>query len=63
MPVTALLGTKSTRSLTVRSVWAAAKREFDRGNRARGLLLLSLLLLVRSGAVVEALRRGRRPSD
>ncbi|WP_169924308.1 hypothetical protein [Natrinema ejinorense] len=60
MPVTALLGTKPIRSLSIRTLLGAATREFDRGNWERGLLLLGLVVLVRSGAVIDAFR-GDRP--
>ncbi|QLG49935.1 hypothetical protein [Natrinema halophilum] len=58
MPVTALLGTEPTRSMTVRSTVSAAQREFDRGNWVRGLLLLGLLVLVRMVSVVDLPARG-----
>ncbi|QLK24424.1 hypothetical protein HYG81_09830 [Natrinema zhouii] len=69
MPVTALFGTKPTRAVSVRSVVSAAAREFNDGNWARGLLLLSVLVLVWTGAVVDltarrlvgACRSGRPP--
>ncbi|SEW27664.1 hypothetical protein [Natrinema salifodinae] len=70
MPLTKLLGSKATRSLTVFSVLAEAKREFGRGNRTRGVLLLGVAVLawkwtvigLAAQAVVKVLRRGRPPT-
>ncbi|QCS40959.1 hypothetical protein [Natrinema versiforme] len=61
MPVTALLGTKPTRSPPIRAVVAAAKREFDRGNWGRGCVLLGLVVLARLGRFIDP--TARRVSD
>ncbi|MDF9747234.1 hypothetical protein NDI89_16735 [Natrinema sp. S1CR25-10] len=62
MPVTALTGRKPIRTLSIRTLLVAATREFDRGNWERGLLLLGLIVLVRSGAVIDAVH-GDRPTS
>ncbi|MFC4439744.1 MULTISPECIES: hypothetical protein [Natrialbaceae] len=61
-----LLGSKATRSLTVFSVLAEAKRALDRGNRTRALLLLGVAALawkwtiigMAAQGVVKLLRKG-----
>lgn len=62
-----LLGSRATRSLTVLSVAAEAKRAFDRGNtvRAGGLLVVAVLawkwtvIGLAAQGVVKLLRGGR----
>ncbi|WP_226004679.1 hypothetical protein [Natrinema salinisoli] len=63
MPVTALTGRKPIRTLSIRTLLVAATREFDRGNWERGLLLLGLVVLARSGVVIDVLRGDRPESD
>lgn len=65
-----LLGSRATRSLTVLSVVAEAKRSVDRGHRTRGILLLGVAVLawkwavlgILAQGVVTVLRRGRQPA-
>ena len=64
------LGSRATRSLTVFSVLAEAKRAFDRGKRTRAILLLGVAALAWKWTVigmvaqglVTVLRRGTRQS-
>ncbi|MFP8951975.1 hypothetical protein ACLI4Z_03235 [Natrialbaceae archaeon A-arb3/5] len=71
MPLKKLLGSKATRSLTVVSVLAEAKRAFTRGKRTRGLVLLGIAALawkwtiigLAAQGVVKVLRGGRSPSS
>lgn len=56
--VTKLLGSKTTRSLTVVSVLAEAKRAFDRNDRTRGFLLLGVAPLAWKWTVVGLIAQG-----
>ncbi|WP_049922255.1 hypothetical protein [Halopiger djelfimassiliensis] len=58
MPLTKLLGSKATRSLTVVSVLSEAKRAFGRGNRSRGLLLLGVAVLAWKWTVIGLAAQG-----
>lgn len=58
MPIGKLLGSKATRSLTVLSVLAEAKRAFDRNNRTRAVLLLGVALIAWKWAIVGMAAQG-----
>ena len=53
-----LLGSTTTRSLTVVSVLAEAKRAVDRGNRTRALLLLGVAVLAWKWTVIGLAAQG-----
>ncbi|RQH03257.1 hypothetical protein [Natrarchaeobius oligotrophus] len=53
-----LLGSKATRSLTVISVLAEAKRAFARGRRTRGLVLLGVAVLAWKWTVIGLAAQG-----
>lgn len=70
MPLKRLLGSKATRSLTVVSVLAEAKRALERNNRTRAVLLLGVAALAWKWTIVGLLAqgvvkllRGGRPSS
>ena len=58
MVLTKLLGSKATRSLTVFSVLAEAKRSFDRGNKVRALLMLGVAALAWKWTLVGMAAQG-----
>ncbi|WP_049928860.1 hypothetical protein [Halopiger goleimassiliensis] len=58
MPIGKLLGSKTTRSLTVVSVLAEAKRAFNGGNRTRAILLLGVAVLAWKWAVIGLAAQG-----
>ena len=66
-----LLGSSATRSLTVVSVLAEAKRAVDRGNRTRALLLLGVAVVawkwtvigLAAQGVLKLFRGGRGPAS
>ncbi|WP_306054445.1 hypothetical protein [Natronococcus wangiae] len=58
MGLSKLLGSKATRSLTVVSVLAEAKRAFDRGNTARGILMLGVAVLAWKWVVIGMAAQG-----
>ena len=53
-----LLGSRATRSVTVISVLAEAKRAFDRGNRTRMLILLGVAAIAWKWAIVGMVAHG-----
>lgn len=53
-----LLGSTATRSLTVFSVLADAKRAFEQGNRARGALMLGVAVLAWKWAIIGMAAQG-----
>ncbi|TYL39522.1 hypothetical protein CV102_04290 [Natronococcus pandeyae] len=53
-----LLGSTATRSLTVFSVLADAKRAFEQGNHARGALMLGVAVLAWKWAIIGMAAQG-----
>ncbi|EMA37840.1 hypothetical protein [Halobiforma nitratireducens] len=58
MPLTKLLGSKATRTVTVVTVLAEAKRAFAHGKRTRGLALLAVAVLTWKWTVVGLAAQG-----
>ena len=58
MVLNRLLGSKATRSMTVLSVVAEAKRSIDRGNRVRAVALLGVAALAWKWAVLGMVAQG-----
>lgn len=53
-----LLGSKTTRSLTVLSVLAEAKRAIDRGNQTRAVILLGVAVLAWKWTIIGLVAQG-----